>query len=140
MAKIQDNQLENPSTVKTVKVSLTASEIKNIGTTPIEAIATPGVGKFIRIVGEATLSLNWGSIAFDNNDINLDIVGSTTTGYRFWSGILNDTNDVLIKSKESSSIPNDIVENAAINITGTDSVATGDSIIDVYITYEIITL
>ena len=127
---------------KTIKVSLSASEINNLGTTPIEVIAAPGAGKYIKVLS-GDYKLTWGSVAFDSNAIVIKTDGSNS----YHAGISNQnvdaTEDVfqtLTMPVESLSNLTQHIPNTKVVISGTDSVATGDSTIDVYITYQIITL
>ncbi len=117
-------------------IQLTASEIKNIGTTPITVIPAPGVGNYV-ILDQLAIKFNWGSVAFDNNGIGLKVDGAAGN-LSFATNILNATADVFTDGKiGSGSLSTIYVENAAVQIIGTDSVASGDSTMDFYITYQI---
>ena len=126
------------SPVLSVKVSLTASQIKSLGTTPIDAIAAPGAGKYIRVT-DCDGWLTWGSVAFDDNPITLTAVGA---------GDVQALDDYSLLAKTSTTnnrfgvyeTVDPYVENAKLQVTGTDSVLTGDSTVDIYISYQIITL
>jgi hypothetical protein len=123
--------------VKKVKVSLTAANVNNIGTTPITAVAAQGAGTIINVIA-ATAFLNWGTVAFDNNSLDIEISGASTR-QAYMSNFLNSSADTYHKGLLNSGNGTHI-DNTALVITGTDSVATGDSTIDVYITYEVIEL
>jgi hypothetical protein len=56
------------------------------------------------------------------------------------ASFLDSTADNLKTADRTAASDNDLIVNTAININGTDSVATGDSTVDVYITYELIEL
>ncbi len=124
--------------ILSVKVSLTASQIKSLGTTPIDAIAAPGAGKYIRVT-DCDGWLTWGSVAFDDNPITLTAVGA---------GDVQALDDYSLLAKTSTTnnrfgvyeTVDPYVENAKLQVTGTDSVLTGDSTVDLYISYQIITL
>jgi len=64
-----------------------------------------------------------------------DLIVESETGFQ---------NQVVNKLREGVYVTGsgniDILENTKVVIDGTDSVATGDGTIDVYVTYEIITL
>lgn len=123
-------------TIFTIKVSLTASEIKNIGTTPIDAIPAPSSGQYIKVL-DSSWSLTWNSVAFDDNTLLLTYDGGSTIS-QSGTSFLNVTADKLKDAQSSSSY--NILTNTKLIIDGTDSVATGDSTVDISITYEIITL
>tara|TARA_B110000285_G_scaffold54254_1_gene61776 strand:+ start:19 stop:594 length:576 start_codon:yes stop_codon:yes gene_type:complete len=127
-----------PTGLISTKISLTAAQIKSLGTTPIDAIAAPGAGKYIR-VSDCDGWLTWGSVAFDDNPITLTAVGA---------GDVQALDDYSLLAKTSTTnnrfgvyeTVDPYVENAKLQVTGTDSVLTGDSTVDIYISYEIITL
>jgi hypothetical protein len=125
-----------------IKVSLTANQIKNLGTTPITAIPAQGVGTYIRVTS-CDAFLNWNSVAFDGNIIYVGADGSTPY-FELGSAFTNLTSQTADSNASGQTkIGNNLnfmAKNTAIVISGTDSVATGDSTIDVYITYEVITL
>jgi hypothetical protein len=130
------------TSIKKVKVSLTAAQINNIGTTPIVAIASQGVGTVIDIIN-AKYKLNWGTVAFDSNTLFLQCVGASAGlgSQNFLPlNILSETSNIFQKGAQAQSQVNNLIPNAAIEVIGKDSVAVGDSTIDIYITYEIITL
>jgi len=124
--------------IKRVKVSLTATNVNNIGTTPITAITNPGTGFVINVIS-AFASLTYGATAFDNNTLDLETSGAGGTLFT-WSSFLDSTADNLKTADRTSASDDDLIANTAVVLTGTDSVATGDSTVDVYITYEIIEL
>ena len=123
--------------VLNTKTTLTASEIKNIGTTPVTVVPAQGVGTIISLV-RAIAVLNYVSAPFDNNPLKL----KTNTGGDFWEKInfLNKTeyrNEAFTFAGQNQQ---NYVENQPLILTGTDSIATGDSTIDVYVSYQVITL
>jgi hypothetical protein len=120
-----------------VKVSLTATNVNNIGSTPIDAVAIPSAGKVLNVLS-AFAVLTYGSVAFDNNSlyISIDTGGNLMELTSFLDSVATNTK----RAAFVASADDDLVTNKKIVISGTDSVATGDSPVDVYITYEIITL
>ena len=120
----------------TQKISLSATQIKNLGTTPIEAIPTPGAGNIIQLFG-LMLQLNWNSVAFDNNTLIVETTGALDA-WNVESSFLNLTASI----NRTIAVDHGTLTlvNSPVVITGTDSVATGDSTVDVYITYKIIAL
>jgi len=116
-----------------VKVSLTANQIKNIGSTPIDVIAAQGAETIVNII---TIVYEWeyGSVPFDNNGI--DIGTPSATPYNIIpASVLSGTADKLNNGFVTSG---GITKNEAIQLSGTDSVANGDSTLNVFITYEVI--
>lgn len=124
--------------IKKVKISLTATNVNNIGTTPITAIAAPGAGKVINVISTFA-NLTYGATAFDNNTLNLETSGAGGTLFTF-SSFLDSIANTLKTADRTVASDNDLIVNTAVVISGIDSVATGDSTVDIYITYEIITL
>ena len=129
--------LESQAEIFTIKVSLSAAQVGNIGTTPITAI-TKASGTVINVIS-AIAKLTWGSVAFDTNNLNLGFASGAPDLFN-WSSFLDETADALQTASSTALTANDIVENEDLKITGTDSVAVGDSTVDIYITYEKITL
>ncbi len=123
----------------TSKISLSAAEIKTLGTTPIDAIAAQGAGTAI-IIKNVFVKLTWGSVAFDDVPVVIDIDGSNGS-WQIAKILARTADNVKRASYPSSTVSgDDILENTKVTISGTDSVATGDSTLDAYITYEVITL
>jgi len=129
---------EYSNRIRKKKVSLTASQINAIGTTNVTAIAAPGVGKAIRIIDFAG-RLNFGTVAFDNNALQIEPSSGTGNHQYYISTFINGVANT-IKTGTKYDITGNIVENTSMVIDGTDSVAVGDGTVDLYITYEIITL
>lgn len=134
------NILDVDSTTKKIKYSLTASQINNLGTTPIDIIPAPGVGKIIEVV-RAYAKLNWGSVAFNANYMYLgNTIITDEANNSIYSEFLASTADKIKQISNYNSINSITVENAPLKLLGTDSVAVGDSTVDIYVTYTITTL
>ena len=115
-------------------ISISSAQILSLNSSPIEIIPAPGVGKVINVVN-STLSLNYGTTPYT----------STVVRIRYGGG--NDvTNVASIISETSNSIWNgrltimEIFQNDKIEIITDANPTGGDSTMDIYITYEIITL
>jgi hypothetical protein len=134
-----ETKVHGAENVFTVKVALSAAQVKALNTTPITAIAAQGAGTFINVLNTAA-RLTWGTVAFDDNAIQITTSGASGV-LLSTSSFLNSTANNLKSFGRTSPSDNDLAENTAIEITAqADSVATGDSTVDVYITYEVITL
>ena len=121
--------------ILSVKVSLTAAQLKSLDTTEIEAIPNPGVGKFIKI-HSAIWSFVWGTTPFDAVTLRLS---QTCDNYATAPFTLDRTSDRL---REGTYLTNtNLCPNSNVTVSGNfDSVLTGDSTVDIYISYQIITL
>ena len=118
--------------VKTVKVTLTAAQLKTSNTVPVVIVPAPGVGKHI-IPLYASGKTNWNSVAFDAQDLYLLMSAYVFTDNNFLLGATSDTRVSFGPIADFN-----FVENTAITLnTLADSVATGDSTIDIYVTYSI---
>jgi hypothetical protein len=127
---------EKANAVRKASVTLSAGQIKAIGTTPIEIIPAQGAGTVINVLS-VTYNFNWGSVAFDSNVIDIGYNGGNTYTFNGFYNVSKTAN-----STETFQNTNSIVhsQNTAVEISGTDSVATGDSTIDVHLLYEIVTV
>ena len=122
------------------KVHLTAAQILTLNSAPVELIPAPGVGKAVSIV-DAIAVLNFVSVAFnfigpdhgylttqDSNNHQIKFFGfigaPTSTNVK---GILEGTY-LLIQ------------ENTHIVFYTEEDITVGDSTIDIYIAYRIVTL
>ena len=124
------------------KVSLTASQIKTISTVPISLIDAPGVGKAIEVVS-AFLRFNYGTVTFDASfSYEVSLYADTAGGrqYSTANNILNRTSDTMQTFDKDASTAAQLLENKAIFIDGGDDSTVGDSTMDIYINYRIITL
>ena len=123
-----------------VKVSLTAAEIKTLGTTPISLIPAQGAGTIIQLLEHPTISLNYGTVSFDNNPLLFNFSAASVNLFQSLTFINQTSDRITLAERVLSSGSSSIIENAPLLIGGTDSVATGDSTIDIYLTYQVITL
>jgi hypothetical protein len=123
------------------KVSLAAVQITNGNSVPVSLIAAPGAGKVIEVVS-AMFNFQYGTTAFDSGSATFELITNTATTEQFRSaGILNGTSNVFRKLDQISSTTTQIVANEPLNfaLTGADA-TVGDSTMDLYINYRIITL
>lgn len=125
------------------KISLTASQFKNINTTPIDLIDAPGAGKIIGNVS-GLFKLNFGTIPFNfSNGLLLlknegAMVGKCYIAHENANATVSGVFDLLppqIGGPGISAIPN-----TKLQLTQNSNASTGDSTVDIYLTYEIVTL
>ena len=122
------------SPVQTIKVSLTALQLKTLSSVPVEVLPAPGVGKTIFPLGAAGRS-TWGSVAFDTQYIYVFVGGHAFNDQQF---ILPATSNV-VGIRFASGDDFSFNTNTAMTITSdADSVATGDSTAEIWITYQIV--
>ncbi len=120
-----------------VKVSLSSAQILSINTTPIEAIAAPGSGKII-IVHSMMSKLTYNSITYSGPAAIQCIYNGTTLGLAS-NNILTFGADKIVGGSSATNLS--MEENTAVDLFAPTSDPTlGNSTIDVYITYQIITL
>ena len=121
------------------KVSLTAAQIKTANSVPVSLIAAPGVGKFIEVIS-ASWRFNYGSATFDNLDIMyLKINGSTQDQFRKDS-MIGYSSDKFGSFDKKIEATDSLKDNASLTWVADADSTTGDSTMDIYINYRIITL
>ena len=129
------------SPVLSVKVSLTASQIKSLGTIPVDVIAASGVGTYIKVTG-LEFKQNYGTAPFANLT-TIYLRSSSKTAANPMIGNFADVFTGTVSNIFGSFGPDDLaeyVENEKVVIQSDADSATGDSTIDLYISYQIITL
>jgi hypothetical protein len=118
-----------------VKVSLSAAQIKALGTTPIDLIPAPGAGKYIRVTG-MDYDYNYTAAPFDANSFTVDFDGAGD------NIIFPDLNLATTADDWAFASPineHKNLENTKVVVNGTDSVATGDGVLTLNVTYMIMT-
>lgn len=119
------------------KVSLSSAQILDLHDTPIEAIPAPGAGKVI-VIHQMTAKLSYGTATYGGANSAITLVDSSLRTLALCT-ILSATSDTI----RTATVDADrkIGENSAIDLyVGLGNPTTGDSPVDVYITYEIIEL
>jgi hypothetical protein len=118
------------------KVILTADNLKSIGSIPIEAIPSVGLGTYIKVLSMDTF-LNYLTSSFDDNAINLETVGATNVQIT-QDDILNASVNKN-GSANNSELVDQFVQNASVMVTGTNS-SGGSGSVNLYITYRTVTI
>ena len=120
----------------TKTITVTAAELKTLGTTPVVLIPSVS-GKFIRV--ESVLAtMTYGSVAFDANAMTVITVGAGNEMATFASALISATTDQIYLGQKGAFGADVILYETNVILDGTDSVATGDSDITFYISYELI--
>lgn len=137
--------ITSASFVKQLKVSLTATQIKTLFSQPVDLIQAPGVGKLIEVISVSS-KLNFNTVGFDVVGNVLSLTTDTATRPQFNdAGALNTSTLTTVHKLQQSTkmAQNDaqLVENKKLvaKFDSADSV-NGDGTIDLYITYQVITL
>lgn len=119
------------------KVSLSSAQILALNTTPIEAIAAPGAGKVI-VIHQMTAKLTYNTATYGGANSAISLVDSSLHSLASCT-ILASTSDTIRRATLDGDKVID--ENSAIDLyVSLGDPTTGDSPVDVYITYEIIEL
>lgn len=123
--------------VNTIKVSLSAAQILTANSVPIEVVAAPGAGKIISVLS-ALCKFTYGTTQFDGGGLGNLILDTLTDPIMSTGVIGNSTSsfDVLSQAYGGTQFAPNL---ALLFKTDSDS-TVGDSTIDLYITYSIITL
>ena len=128
---------------KFIKVSLSAAQIQNGNTTPIDVIADPGGGKVIDLISCVAVN-NFGTQAFSNTQIHLDCGGGNGEGLLYSTvTFVNAAASTIVKLYPNTSGSDNAIMTSNSPVKAMfdgDSVGFGDGTIDLYIEYNIITL
>ena len=124
----------------TVKKSITSPQLLALNTTPIEVIAAPGAGKAIQVLG-AFIAYTYVTAAYATNTTLLLVNENgtneiATDGGSLISDTANNKGYMTISGGLNSIVTND----AVVIETQTGDPTAGSGTIDVYVTYQIITL
>jgi hypothetical protein len=130
--------------IKTVKVSLSSAQILDSNTTPIELIAAPGAGLAI-IPISVVVKYTYITAAYATNtspSIFFDTLDIEDNNFIDLGSMLTQTaNKSAIKIVQSANGENSVIANKALMwAIETGNPTAGDGTIDLYITYQVITL
>lgn len=118
-----------------LKKTLSDTDIQNAGTTPIDiGLPTSGLGYYYRVVS-VDVKLNYGGVPFISNSL---FIGTYSTGVsqKEYSQLQVVNNDFRTTTNSGGLSPN-LSENDIISIwADMDSIGSGNSSIDCYITVE----
>ena len=131
-----------------VKISLTANQIKTLFSLPITAVASPGEGKII-VVTKAVFQYTSNTESFDGlGSISIITDGASLGGGAHQMGTngsvfsweSNPGNSIGSFELNNNSTLNMFIDNAALLLSGYGDSTFGDGTVDVYISYKIIDL
>lgn len=132
-----------------IKVTVPSADILAVvtGPTPYQLIPAPGAGKFIDVIS-IVCNLNFNTTAYDFNNvlrIGTNTTGSTLIGTDGGQLTISPYNMINASATKLSVVGSGSTEknvNTALylNAGSATTVTTGDSDIDLYITYKIVTL
>ena len=121
-------------TLKTKEVSITAAQIETLNSSPV--VLFPTVSGTIISINQVILVFNWGSVAFDNSDLFFEYGAGSGESSIFINNILNDTANGTALLSNSNDVYLSGDPNVDLVLTAdSDSTTTGDSTIDLYISY-----
>lgn len=128
------------TTIYTVKKSITSPQLLALNTTPIEVIAAPGSGKAVQVLG-AFIAYTYATAAYATNTTLLLVNANgtneiATDGGSLISDVASNKGYMTIAGGINSIVTNDAVVIEAQTGDPTD----GGGTVDVYVTYQIITL
>jgi len=137
--KTNDNFTElyiSASTIKEVKVTITASQLKDLVANPKVLITAAGANKVIKLIS-ITGFLDYGTVAFDFVDV-LKIKYETSgiqiyeSGYVDW----NQTADFFFDIDKSGPSGGEVSENEGIVLTVATDATVGDSTVTIIALYS----
>jgi hypothetical protein len=132
--------VDSTMSVKQVKVSLSSAQILTLGSVPVTLVAAQGAGKVI-IPVSVVMNYNFVTSAY-STVTNLFITSSSSPTSITRSGVLAFVSDACtFDAPINSGASNALTGNEALTITTTGGNPTGgDSTLDVYVSYIVITI
>jgi len=124
---------------KEVKITLTPAQILALDTTPIQVVSAPDAGKVLVPV-RVFSKLRFGTTAYVGGSARLRYIGGDQRTHE--SMVLTATGDSSGFWGAQGAGPNDdiVKEAAGLELYSTGAFTTGDSEIDIYVTYTEMTL
>lgn len=138
VAAVETYVAENSGGVtRSVKVSLSSAEILALNTTPKTIVAAPGAGKLIRPIA-VTWRLNYSTAQYSGSNMRLLFPAGVIAQSTFYTGSsdavdMRGINTFLVA-------PSDIVNQPVTVDVFSANPTTGSGTVDIYFTYEVITL
>jgi len=132
----------NLDTYKSVKVELTAAQVKDLFNTPVGLVTSSMVepGEAIEIIS-ASLFLDYGTAAFGNINIYIGHPSAPQRQMELGLGVMNATSDKFVRfAHTASGGATQIIADNPVAIGASATSATGDSAVTIYAYYRVITL
>lgn len=132
----------NLDTYKSVKVELTAAQVKDLFNTPVSLVPGSAVeaGQALELIS-ASLFLDYGTAAFANINIYLAHAAAPQRQMESGLGVMNATADRFVRfAHTASGGATQIIADTALAIGASAVSATGDSTVTIYAYYRVITL
>lgn len=132
------------SVVKTVKLTIPTASVLTLYTTPLTIIAAPGAGYAIEVIS-AAYRLRFNSIAYATNTTlrliqdtaDVPVGSSVSTALAATITQMSDLNGITNPTSGQTKI----IENKALKVqVGVGDPTAGNSDVDIYVTYRLITL
>lgn len=131
------------SETSSVKITLTDAQMKTIRNVPIDIIPSPGGGKFIEVLA-VTYFLDYGTTAFDYGGANRFYIEFETAEnplYELRDNVLNNTSDTYNSLVKTGLAGNNVHPGEPLRVRNlNDDPTVGDSTVNLYIQYRIVTL
>jgi len=126
--------------ILSIKVSLTAAQIKTINSVHVDTgIESPGPGFAIEILS-AMERFNYGTTPFTSTYLALTTPISSGGGFQFYLLGLDSNFSFIEKMDQNNLAAAEVYEDQKIIVSGDADSAVGDSTVDLYIYYRIVTL
>ena len=127
-----------PFALTTEVISLTSAQIKTLASTPVDLLPSPGAGEYIRLVN-IDWKFNWNTVTFSGARPQVQWEsGQLVVKSPFWMFEVEDRfegsgNGAIVTVREINS-------KMVLTSDGVDSAIDGDCTMDLYITYQKVTV
>lgn len=120
----------------TVKISVTNSQVLNLATAPKLLVAAQGVGTVIRLM-DASVAYNHNTTAFSSTQLRFTMGGLAIAAN---SALALSTSGIGFSFVPNTNLTAAQSNNQALYLTTITNPTSGDGSLDVYVTYQVITL